>query len=480
MTAIDAQHLLGAAQDPSGGPRRDVRLTLAEGRIAAHDAAPAGAGTLVLPAPANAHDHARVARASQAGGVGAALEAWLPYLALIPSVDPWLASAVAFGRSARGGAGAVMAHYTRVQGLSDYPTEAKAVAQAARDVGLRMAFAPSLRDVNPLVYDREAEMLARLSPAAADTARRRFMRTAAPAAEQVALVEAVAAEIEGDLVTVQFGPAGPQWCSQALLSLIAERSAATGRRVHMHLLETQAQRAWADATHPEGVCVWLDRLGLLSPRLSVAHGVWLRDGEMDLLAERGVTVVTNASSNLGLASGVARVGAMAARGVRVAIGLDGMALDEDEDALREMRLDWLLHRGWGHRPALSQHDMLTMATAHGRFAITGDAAAGAEPGAPADLLTLDWAALSAELIEDVPPMDVLMAKGTAAHVSALHVAGRAVVTERRVTGVDLPALETELLAALRAGRDQTADLRAAMPELRAAFADHFAAEPPCC
>jgi len=47
-----------------------------------------------------------------------------------------------------------------------------------------------------------------------------------------------------------------------------------------------------------------------------------------------------------------------------------------------------------------------------------------------------------------------------------------------VTGVDLPALEAELLTALRAGRDQTADLRAVMPQLRTAFADHL--EPTCC
>ncbi len=473
MTTLDADWLIGA-----GAPRRDARLTLADGCVATVGDGPGGAGTLVLPALANAHDHARVCRASQTGGVGAPLEAWLPHLALIPAVDPWLASAVAFGRSARGGAGAVMAHYTRVQGLTDFATEARAVARAARDVGIRVGFAVNLRDVNPLVYDGEAEMLARLSPVAADVARRRFMAAPLPPAEQAARVEAVAAEIEGDLVTVQFGPAGPQWCSDALLGLIAERSAATGRRIHMHLLESRAQRRWADATHPGGLLPHLDRLGLLSPRLSVAHGVWLRADEFDLLAERGVTVVTNASSNLGLASGIAPVGAMVGRGLRVAMGLDGMALDEDEDALREMRLDWLLHRGWGYRPTITPDKLLTMATADGRFAITGNAAAGAGQGAPGDLLTLDWGALSAELIEDAPPMDVLLARATAAHVRGLHVAGRAVVAERRVTGVDLPTLEAELLAALRAGRDQTADLRAVMPDLRAAFADHM--EPPCC
>jgi len=473
MTTLDADWLLG-----EGDARRSARLTLRDGRIAAIADAGDGSGALVLPALANAHDHARVTRASQAGGVGAPLEAWLPYLALTPAVDPWLAAAVAFGRSARGGAGAVMAHYTRVQGLTDYPTEARAVARAARDVGLRVGFAVNLRDANPLVYAREAEMLARLSPAAAEVARRRFMRPAMPAPEQVAMVEAVAAEIEGDLVTVQFGPAGPQWCSDALLALIAERSAATGRRVHMHLLESGAQRRWADMAHPDGLLKRLDRLGLLSERLSVAHGVWLRPDEIDLLAARGVTVVTNASSNLGLASGVAPVGEMVSRGVRVALGLDGMALDEDEDALREMRLDWLLHRGWGYRPAITPDRLLTMATANGRFAITGDAAAGMAPGAPADLLTLDWRALSSDLIEDVPPLDVLLARATAAHVRSVHVAGRAVVAGGRVTGVDLPALEAELLTALRAGRDQTADLRAVMPQLRTAFADHL--EPTCC
>ena len=65
----------------------------------------AGDGTLVMPALANAHDHARVARLSQVGSYDVPLEAWLPYLTLIPAVDPYLASAVSFGRTARGGVG---------------------------------------------------------------------------------------------------------------------------------------------------------------------------------------------------------------------------------------------------------------------------------------------------------------------------------------------------------------------------------------
>ena len=163
---------------------------------------------------------------SQIGSYDVPLEAWLPYLSLIPAVDPWLASAVAFGRSARGGVGAVMAHYTRVQGLTDFPTEARAVAKAARDVGINVALAVHCRDMNPLVYAGHDDVLAQLSPDACACITRRFLKPPLPAAEQVAMVEAVARDIEGEGVTVQYGPAGVQWCTDEMLRRIGEASAA--------------------------------------------------------------------------------------------------------------------------------------------------------------------------------------------------------------------------------------------------------------
>ena len=72
-------------------------------------------------------------------------------------------------------------------------------------------------------------------------------------------------------VDVQLGPAGVQWCSKPLLEAVAEDSALTGRRIHMHLLETIYQRAWADANFPDGVVRYLRDIGLLSERLTLAH-----------------------------------------------------------------------------------------------------------------------------------------------------------------------------------------------------------------
>src|SRR6185369_13747840 len=94
-----------------------------------------------LPALANAHDHARPTRSSSFGTAGKPLEIWLHWLAMLPAVDPYLATAVSLARSARGGTGHVMVHYTRAQGLTDYVTEAKQVARAAADVGVRVGFA---------------------------------------------------------------------------------------------------------------------------------------------------------------------------------------------------------------------------------------------------------------------------------------------------------------------------------------------------
>src|ERR1700756_3982580 len=94
---LAASWLLPNADEP---PQARQLIELEGGRIAAFGPdQDASSGSFVLPALANAHDHARVVRLSQVGSYDVPLEAWLPYLALIPAVDPWLPARVAFGRT---------------------------------------------------------------------------------------------------------------------------------------------------------------------------------------------------------------------------------------------------------------------------------------------------------------------------------------------------------------------------------------------
>ncbi|MGE1157120.1 amidohydrolase family protein, partial [Pseudomonas kitaguniensis] len=85
-----------------------------------------------------------------------------------------------------------------------------------------------------------------------------------------------------------------------------------------------------------GVVRYLDDIGFLSPRLAVAHGVQLTQAECELLAERGVQLVSNPSANLRLRSGIAPASDAMRAGLKVAIGLDGTSLDDDQDLWREM------------------------------------------------------------------------------------------------------------------------------------------------
>ncbi|QCI64711.1 amidohydrolase family protein [Phreatobacter stygius] len=472
-----------AILDSSGAAQGPSRITLDGSDIASVEALPPGAphdDLLVMPALANAHDHGRPIRTSSIGGFAKPLEIWLHRLRLFAPVDPYLASIAPFGRAALGGQGAAMVHYTGVQGLTDYVTEARAVARAASDVGLRIGFAIAMRNTNPLVYGDSGPILDALSDEARADIAARFLSPPIGVEEQMARVEAVAEAIGSDMVDVQYGPNGVQWATPALLEAIAEGSASTGRRVHMHLLETRYQRAYADQHFPRGIARHLRDIGLLSPRLTLAHCTWANPADLAIIAESGATISVNTSSNLALRSGLAPVAAMLAAGCKVGLGVDGQAFDEDDDLIREMRLVWSLHGGWGFDRQVTPADVLQAVFANGhatlRSPVTGRIAA----GAPADLLILDRKALDEDALMPVAPTELLFARGSARHLAESIVAGRSIVRDGRVIGIDLDAAQAELRERLRAGMPGRETFRCALPELETAVCRHFTDRLGCC
>ncbi|ROU02916.1 amidohydrolase family protein [Histidinibacterium lentulum] len=466
MTQVEGKLL---RRTPAGQWRADPgRLELDGGQVAAVTLAPAREDRLILPALSNAHDHGRGMRTIAFGAGDDALEVWIAALGLEPRTDPWLRAAVAFGRMARAGVGALN-HCHNTADPAALVEEAEAVSRAARSVGVRVAFAVPIMGRNPLAYGDPDPLLARLPPAMAEAQRRR--RASLPdQSAQLAMVERIA-DFEHECFTVQYGPVGPQWVNDDILAAIARASADTGRRVHMHLYETAFQKDWATAAYPGGLVRHLDAIGFLSERLTVAHGVHLDDADCALLAERGVMVSLNASSNLRLRSGIAPVARYLAHGLRFGLGLDGMAFDDDEDALRELRVAWRLQRGWGVDDILTRDRLLDAALLDGRRAIFGPGAGqGLEAGAPADLLELDMSRIRADVLEDrADPVDLMIARARTEDVRTLIVGGRRVVETGRVTGIDLPAAEAELMAQARAAAGAAPDLA----PLQAAIADYY-------
>lgn len=440
--------------------------------VLADRAPPPGGRRLIVPALVNAHDHAR-ASATSFGASNMPLESWILRTALGTPPEPYLAAAVSLARTARAGCGAMMVHYTRPSGTMPIVEEARQIARAASDVGIRLAFALAVRDQNPLVYGDSAALLDALPPAARQPLEELFVRPPSPPAAYLDLVEEINTAIAGPLVDVQYGPAGVQWCSPALLEAIAERSAATGRKVHMHLLETVHQRAWADRTFPNGIVRHLKEIGLLSERLTLAHCVHARPDELDLIAESGATIVSNFSSNLHLHSGLAPIAAAHAKGCAIAVGVDGAALDEDDDAIREMRLVQMMHDGTGFRRNWSRAEFLALAVRNGRRATGAPGPGELMAGAPADFTVLDLDRLDRDAIMPVDPLDLFFARGNASCVREVVVAGRSIVRDGRPTGIDLPTLETELRALFRQSVPRMRTFQENWPAIEAATAAWF-------
>src|SRR5256886_1172225 len=184
--------------------------------------------------------------ASSFGAIGMPLESWILRSALGTPVDPYLTAASALARSARGGCASMMVHYTRPSGSMPLVEEAKAIARAASDVGIRIAFALAVRDQNPVVYGDEEPVLSGLSKDDLSTIEQMFVRAPMSPKAYIELTDAIAAAIAGPQVDVQLGPAGVQWCSKPLLEAVAEQYPQTCRLNPMHLPETIYQHARAD------------------------------------------------------------------------------------------------------------------------------------------------------------------------------------------------------------------------------------------
>ncbi|WP_254701340.1 amidohydrolase family protein [Neorhizobium galegae] len=428
---------------PHPGHEKALRGDAAQAALPAlASAIPLAGGELLLPMPVNAHDHGYGIRTLDFGSLDDALESWIPTMRLRPRTDAYLEALVAFGRLAKTGVAATI-HCHNSLNAARMVDEALEVIRAAGDVGIRLGLSCPLLDRDAWAYDGGPERLKPfLSPADWEALSPLAPRYA-PFKDQLAAADAVAAANSNPLVDVQYGPIGPQWCSNALLEAIAEASAANDRRIHMHLLESPRQRAWLDRRFPQGIVRYLDEIGFLSSRLAVAHGVQLRPDEYELLAERGVQLVSNPSANLRLRSGTAPLADAVKRGLRFGIGLDGSAFDDDQDLWREMRLLYFLHGGRELERSFTAADIFEAALK------TGATVVNAPLGE--DFTVIDYGALIADSVfDDLDEAEVLLNRMSAAHAKAVYVAGQPVMRDGRLVNVDFDTARKELLAQARA------------------------------
>ncbi len=180
-------------------------------------------------------------------------------------------------------------------------------------------------------------------------------------------------------------------CSPELLQQCQKLSEHYGVPLMIHLAETKAEVQAVYNKYGKSPSHHMDNLGLLSPSLIASHCVWITEIEMDLLARRGVKVVHNPESNMKLASGVAPVPELLARGIPVGLGTDGCASNNNLDIFQEMDTAAKLHKVHRLDPTVMPSDaVLYMATLGGAKVLGLDKEIGSlEAGKKADIIILD-------------------------------------------------------------------------------------------
>jgi 5-methylthioadenosine/S-adenosylhomocysteine deaminase len=215
----------------------------------------------------------------------------------------------------------------------------------------------------------------------------------------------------------------------------------------------------------------LDAIGFLGPRISFEHGVWLTEHDIELVRDRGVTIVHNPVSNMKLGSGICAVPKLLGEHVNVALGTDGMSSNDGNDMFATLKSAALLHKLWeiDYAKWPGAADAWAMATDAGARA-AGDPALGRiEPGARADLVLLDLESIVFTPLNH--PLRQLALGSTTLAVNSVMVDGRWSIRDGRVLGVDEPqvlaearSVGPELLTrhddAFAAGRELLASVRA--------------------
>lgn len=258
-------------------------------------------------------------------------------------------------------------------------------------------------------------------------------------------------EYKGDpLISTHFAPHAPYSVTDATLTRVRRLADELDLPVSMHLHESAWEVEESVRKTGRRPLARLAELGLASPQLVAVHMTQLDDRDLDILAEAGASVVHCPESNLKLGNGVAPLPRLLGRGVRVALGTDGAASNNDLDLLGEARTAGLLASGVSATPGtVVATDLLRMATLDGaRVLGLGDTTGSIVPGKWADLCCIDLKEPRSWPVSDVPA--ALVYSASSRQVTDTWVAGRRVLADGALVYLD----ETAALERAEAWRDR--------------------------
>ncbi|MFA5775340.1 MAG: amidohydrolase [Ilumatobacteraceae bacterium] len=312
-------------------------------------------GHAVVPGFHNCHLHSGLLRGT---AESLALWEWLEkhvdpaHRALTPEIAE-AASWMAYTESVRGGTTSVLDMWRFMEGS----------ARAAEHIGIRATLAPYTADL----YDYFETM----------QSNRRLLETHRTASD--------------GRVRTWVGLEHIFYCSETMFRQAATLAEEFDTGIHTHSSESIWEVEECIRQFGRRPIEEFQRRGILGPRTVIAHGVWLDDTEVEILARTGTSIAHCPCSNMKLASGAARVGYYRQQGITVGLGTDGEKENNNLDMLEEMKFASLLQKVSTLDPTVGDPwDILDMATLSGAKALgLGDITGSLEQGKHADIAAID-------------------------------------------------------------------------------------------
>ncbi|HZU63755.1 MAG TPA: amidohydrolase family protein [Novosphingobium sp.] len=438
--------LFTALDGPAARAQGDIRIR--DGRILAIGEIPPlpgdriidASGCIVTPGLVNTHHHLfQSVLKGIAAGINVPLEPWLrmvPYAHWHRLDGEALAVAAELGmvELLLQGCTTLADHHYLFDAAQNYDA-AQILFETAERLGLRFVLARGGSaisrsfdndDIVPMPVESVEQMLS-----ATEALAHRYHDPAADGMARVALA-----------------PTTPFWSLPAgSLPEVIAATRAMGLRLHSHLSETGTYVDYALASFGQRPIPYVASQGWVGEDVWYAHLVHLDADEVAILAETGTGMAHCPQSNGRLGSGIAPASALAARGGRVSLGVDGAASNEAADLVSEMHVGWMFQRAAHGAGAATCEEVLRWATAGGAD-VLGLAAIGTlAPGQAADIAIFDLAHPRYAGLHD--PLIAPVASGGAAHLRHVLVGGRQVVQDGAIPGLDLPRLMARAAATVQ-------------------------------
>ena len=402
-------------------------------------------GKMLMPGLVNAHGHSAMTLVRGAGS-GLPLDRWLneaifPVEAKMTPDDIYVGTLWACMEMLASGT-------TQIADMYDYPFMASlAYARAGIKANLCRVGLCFDKDLEPGDWPRTAECInfinvmegkADINPEA--------MRELPDTKETMALPAEIKKAVASGRVKADFSLHSEYLTTDKFVKAISEANSVMHKRVNIHVSETEKEHMECILRRNKTPIEYFADMGILDQPVYAAHCVWVTDADLKIMAEKGVTLVHNPTSNLKLGNGHARIPEAIAAGVNVALGTDGVASNNNLNMFEEMHLAALVAKGAEHDPtALTDAQVLDMATVNGARALGRPDTGILKEGFKADIIAVDMT--KPHMIPALDPVSLLIYSAQASDVCMTMVDGEILYEDGEFFTIDVDDAKEKLLKA---------------------------------